>query len=96
MSIKKLLAASALIAFAAPAFAQEPVRVTAAQCVELGGTVNQVEGTCSGVTASSDELAGFLGDDGLGAGAVAAAGVLIVLALDSDSSTTTTTTGTGS
>lgn len=98
MSVKKLLAAAALVAFAAPAFAQEEIRVTAEQCVDLGGTVNQAAGTCTGVSrsalAGNPETAGLLEGGVATTAAVAGVGILLVLALgDDDTTTTTTTTG---
>jgi len=95
MAYKQLLAAATMIAFAVPAFAQTGERrVTAEQCIEINGIVDQVAGTCT-VSDDDDIPAAFVSSGGIGAaGAVAAAGVLIVLLLDDgDDDTTTTTTG---
>ena len=92
---KKLLAAAALAAFAAPAFAQDPVTVTASQCTGAGGIVNQVAGTCTVPRGTFSGATGgaVVGQGALAGGAIAAAGgLLLVVALDSDDSTTTTTT----
>lgn len=97
MSIKQFFAAVSVSALLVPTVLQAQTQVTPEQCKELGGVVNEEEGTCTGV--DDDEAAAILDQNGLGGGlgegaAAAGAGLLILLALGSSSSSSTTTTTT--
>ena len=99
MFSKKMLAATVLAVFGTSAFAQ--TTLTAAQCVEAGGVVNQETNTC---TISAEDLAAYqqsgaaavttaatLGG-GIGGGAAFAALAVVLAATGGGSSGTTTTT----
>ncbi|MEM9436227.1 MAG: hypothetical protein AAGA15_04235 [Pseudomonadota bacterium] len=105
--INTLVAATAVLAFATPSFAQ----VSAEECIAAGGTVDPETQQCA-ITQAQAEAAGLVtpADDdaiaalGTGVGgntAILAGGAAVILLAilvsgtgsDSDSSSTTTTTG---